>query len=175
MGREKIPRAKSSCINSAMTDLAHLSLSATPASPERGLLKLPNEILLTIISYLRPTDNPVKYLKPLIFRPYCPFYADTSRSFNLRSLARTCRRLYLVTEVVRSNERSLERDTLKESRVMAYWLLDCQSGSRQDIANWLQSRPENWKPRRWGKEEEEAWALRKSLLRLRIEDTRDTV
>ena len=102
-----------------------LSLPNTRTPQQHGLLSLPNEILLDIISYLRPTDSPIAYLKALIFRPWPPFYADTSRTETLRNLTQTSRDLHVVTEVVLSDERKLEQDTLEECRTTAEWLNRC--------------------------------------------------
>lgn len=156
-----------------MAHLARSPLSATQALERPGLLSLPNEILLDIISYLQSTDNPVTYLEVLVFRPYCPYYVDTSRSYILRSLTQTCRRSNIVTELILSNDRKLERDTLEECRAMAHWLTSCQSGSRTDVESWLRSRPANWKPPKWGKEVDEEWNFRREILRLEVDASRD--
>ena len=100
-------------------------LPETRAPQQHGLLSLPNEILLDIISYLRPTDSPVAYLKALIFRPWRPYYQDTTRTESLRSLTQASRDLHTVTEVVLSDERKLEKDTLQECRATAEWLNKC--------------------------------------------------
>lgn len=82
-------------------------------SDQHGLLSLPNEILLAIISYLQPTDNLAAFLQASIFGAYARYQINRSRSDNLRSLTQTCRRLHAATEPLLSKERTLERDIMQ--------------------------------------------------------------
>ena len=82
------------------------------SSDQHGLLSLPNEILLAIISYLQPTDDLAGFLQTSIFEAYARYQMNRRRSDNLRSLTQTCRRLHLSTEPLLSKERTLERGIL---------------------------------------------------------------
>ena len=106
----------------------------TTASSQRGLLSLPNEILSDIISYLQPTDNLAAYLKALLFLTDYMYRTDASRSYSLRSLTKTCRRLHTLTEPLLSKERTLERDTLERYKTE---LTNCENTSDSAVKVWL--------------------------------------
>ena len=85
------------------------------SSEQRGLLSLPNEILLAIISYLLP-GGPWRFSvtsRGSILVSYRCYRVDRSRFDSLRSLTQTCRRLHAVTEPVLSKERTLELDMVQ--------------------------------------------------------------